>query len=99
MGGTSASTPLWAALIALLNDYEASRGRPLLGFLNPWLYGLRTDGSALRDIITGGNSAGECWFVAGCTLPETLGYEVVAGWDAVTGLGVPEFAGLMRSLG
>ena len=26
VGGTSASTPLWASIITLLNDYEASQG-------------------------------------------------------------------------
>lgn len=50
VGGTSAATPLWAAVIALLNDYEAERGRPPLGFLNPWLYSLT---AGLKDIDTG----------------------------------------------
>lgn len=50
VGGTSAATPLWAAVIALLNDYEAKRGRPSLGFINPWLYDLS---SGLKDIDTG----------------------------------------------
>ena len=50
VGGTSAATPLWAAVVALLNDYEAEHGRPPLGFINPLLYSLE---SGLRDIDTG----------------------------------------------
>lgn len=50
VGGTSAATSLWTAIVALLNDYEAERGRPPLGFLNPWLYSLTI---GLRDINTG----------------------------------------------
>lgn len=50
VGGTSAATPLWAAVIALLNDYEAENGRPSLGFVNPWLYNLT---KGLKDIDTG----------------------------------------------
>jgi kumamolisin len=52
-GGTSAVAPLWASLIALLNE---QRGAPV-GFLNPVLYG-RAD-SALRDITSGNNDLGD----------------------------------------
>ncbi|KAK5111709.1 hypothetical protein LTR85_011754 [Meristemomyces frigidus] len=96
IGGTSASTPLWAAVITLLNDYEASKGRPPLGFLNPWLYSLSE--GALKDITTGGNNAGACYLLTGCTLKETPGYNVTAGWDPVTGLGSPIFSALTRAL-
>lgn len=96
IGGTSASTPLWAAVITLLNDYEASKGRPPLGFINPWLYSLQN--GALRDITTGGNNAGACHLLTGCTLSETPGYDVVEGWDPVTGLGSPVFSALTAAL-
>ena len=95
VSGTSASTPLWAAIVTLLNDYEASKGRSALGFLNPWLYSLR---SGLKDITTGGTNEGSCYLVAGCTLSRTLGYNVTAGWDAVTGLGSPIFSELTKAL-
>jgi kumamolisin len=52
-GGTSAVAPLWAALVALLNE---QRGTPL-GFLNPVLYSSGT--SALRDITSGDNDLGD----------------------------------------
>lgn len=95
IGGTSASTPLWAAIITLLNDYEASKGRPALGFVNPWLYSLK---SGLKDITTGGNSQGGCDAAQNCTLNETLGYDVTVGWDPVTGLGSPIFSQLTAAL-
>jgi tripeptidyl-peptidase-1 len=95
IGGTSSATPLWAAVIALLNDYEASQGRPPLGFLNPWLYSLR---AGIKDITTGGDNAGACNFLGGCRLEKTLGYNVTQGWDPVTGLGSPLWKGLVAAL-
>jgi kumamolisin len=49
VGGTSAVAPLWAGLIALLNQ---SLGAPV-GFLNPTIYGLGE--GPFRDITTGNN--------------------------------------------
>ena len=60
IGGTSAVAPLWAGLIALLNQ---SLGHPV-GFLNPVLYGTISQNGALRDITSGSNgdySAGAGW--------------------------------------
>lgn len=48
IGGTSAVAPLWAGLIARLNQ---AAGRPV-GYLNPVIYG---HASALRDITSGNN--------------------------------------------
>lgn len=50
IGGTSASAPIVASVVALLNDELAEQGKPPLGFLNPLLYS--TEG-ALNDITTG----------------------------------------------
>jgi kumamolisin len=52
IGGTSAAAPLWAALIARLNEGLKAR----CGFLNPLLYG-RFSSGVLRDITTGNNGA------------------------------------------
>jgi kumamolisin len=49
IGGTSAVAPLWAGLIALMNQ---KIGKPV-GYLNPAIYAL-TAGS-FRDITTGNN--------------------------------------------
>ena len=51
IGGTSAVAPLWAGLIALVNQKLGSRA----GFINPLLY---ANPSALRDVIVGDNKVG-----------------------------------------
>jgi kumamolisin len=53
-GGTSAVAPLWAALIALINQHL----KHPVGYLNPLLYSapIATSG-ALRDITSGNNGA------------------------------------------
>jgi len=56
IGGTSAVAPLWAALIALLNQKHGTSA----GFLNPTLYKALTDGtysSKFRDIVSGNNGS------------------------------------------
>jgi kumamolisin len=52
IGGTSASTPLWASLIARLNQGLNAR----CGFINPTLYANCASG-VLNDIVTGNNGA------------------------------------------
>ena len=57
VGGTSAVAPLWAALIALVNQQSGKKA----GFVNPALYAAA---SAFRDITQGNNgsfSAGKGW--------------------------------------
>jgi len=54
IGGTSAVAPLWAGLLALVNQH---RGRPA-GFLNPTLYKAHTSGG-FKEITSGGNGAYE----------------------------------------
>ncbi|MBV8809758.1 MAG: S8 family serine peptidase [Acidobacteriaceae bacterium] len=53
VGGTSAVAPLWAALIALLNQ-ELGRN---LGWIHPKLYNTLAPKNALRDITSGSNGA------------------------------------------
>lgn len=81
VGGTSASTPTWGAIIALLNEecLSASGGKKTLGFVNPLLY---KNANAFTDITEGSNAIGE---------NSGLGWKCTEGWDAVTGLGSPLF--------
>lgn len=53
VGGTSASSPTFAAVVALLNDVRLAEGKRPLGFLNPWLYSLGAQG--FNDITVGNN--------------------------------------------
>jgi kumamolisin len=60
VGGTSAVAPLWAGLIALLNQQLDKR----LGFVNPALYALPEPNNGFNDITQGNNgsySAGPGW--------------------------------------
>jgi subtilase family serine protease len=54
--GTSASAPVFAAMVAHINARLALAGKPPLGFLNPALYGL--NGTAFHDITVGDNACG-----------------------------------------
>ena len=91
---------MFSGIIALLNDARLKAGKPALGFLNPWLYQLK---QGLTD-ITGGQSVG-CNGVNGQTGASVDGGGVIPyaswnatkGWDPVTGLGVPEFQGLLKA--
>nr|POE46177.1 tripeptidyl-peptidase sed2 [Quercus suber] len=82
--GTSASSPSWAAFVAILNDYRASIGEGNLGFINPLLYG--NGRSATRDVTQGSNR--------GC---DSAGFPAGSGWDPATGLGSIDF-GALRAL-
>lgn len=84
VGGTSASTPSWGAIISLLNEacLSASGGSKTLGFVNPLFY---SNPDAFSDITMGNNAIGE---------NEGNGWKATEGWDAVTGLGSPNFSKL-----
>jgi tripeptidyl-peptidase-1 len=90
--GTSASAPVFAAMVALINDMRLREKKPVLGFLNPILYSAKAN-SAFRDVKDGSNSVG----CADGNFFET-GWEALAGWDAATGLGEPNFAELATIL-
>ncbi|KAJ7466441.1 subtilisin-like protein [Mycena latifolia] len=88
IGGTSAASPIFASFIALVNDRLISAGKPVLGFLNPLLYS--TGKGGLDDVTTGQSS--------GCS-GETGGWGAATGWDPISGLGTPDFPGMMEALG
>jgi kumamolisin len=53
IGGTSAVAPLWAALVARVNQ---QMGKPI-GFLNPLIYAQAVEASGFHDITQGNNGA------------------------------------------
>ena len=77
IGGTSAAAPLWAALIALINQKLARR----VGFINPTLYASAAETKALYPIKSGDNKVGTAH----------VGFAASASqrWNACTGLGTP----------
>jgi subtilase family serine protease len=89
-GGTSASAPLWAAVIALADQYA---GREL-GFVNPALYQIGRSTNyhqAFHDVTRGTNTVD----LAGQTI---TGYQSAPGWDPVTGWGSPNAQALVPLL-
>ncbi|KAG6276802.1 hypothetical protein E4U48_001451 [Claviceps purpurea] len=98
-GGTSASAPLFASMIALINDDRLKSGKPPLGFLNPWLYKKATQ-RAFTDITDGRSEGckGRTYGGAPAPIIPQAGWDAVEGWDPVTGLGTPKFEKL-RELG
>lgn len=89
-GGTSASAPIWAGLVALADQYAHRR----LGFVNAGLYRIgrsHSYRSVLHDVTAGNNSAR--------FPPETIsGYDAARGWDPVTGWGSPNASVLVPLL-
>ncbi|HEY3570726.1 MAG TPA: S53 family peptidase [Thermoanaerobaculia bacterium] len=89
-GGTSASAPLWAGLLARINQQLAKMpGAGRVGYFNPLLYNQLGPSSAFRDITSGTNDA----------LGTLKGaYTAGVGWDACTGWGSPHGTNLLLAL-
>ena len=80
--GTSCASPTFAGIVGLLNSDRAVAGKPPLGFLNPLLY---QNADALNDCTFG--SGGGCFDNS----DNDNGFPSLPGWDAVTGLGSPNY--------
>ncbi len=75
VGGTSAVAPLWAGLLALVNQSRVAGGGSPVGFANPLLYAAPT---ALRDITSGSNG----------TFKATKGWDACTGLGSPNGVAV-----------
>jgi kumamolisin len=91
-GGTSAASPLWAALIALMNGQLAAGKR--VGYLTPMLY--QTSASAAGrtvgavgciDVVSGNNKTASVG-----------GYSAEDGYDAASGWGTPNGQALLDAI-
>ena len=83
VGGTSAAAPMWAAIVALADQYALKQGGNNLGFLNPLLYTLFNSStlyaSAFHDVTSGNN----------------LYYPATTGYDMATGIGTANAYGFV----
>lgn len=77
--GTSASTPLFASMVALANSARISAGKSPLGFLNPFIY---QNSAIFHDITSGVNNC-----AAGGSVCCEYGFTATTGWDPITGVG------------
>lgn len=84
IGGTSAVAPLWAGLIALINQ---GIGKPV-GFLNPLLYGQANKSDDFHDITSGNNGA----YSARSGWDACTGLGSPNGLDIAQALGAPSSA-------
>jgi xanthomonalisin len=77
-GGTSASSPLWAGFMALVNQQRLAGGNNAIGFANPALYGVAANPAlyplTFNDVTSGTNGQ----------------FDAASGYDLTTGLGSPQ---------
>jgi subtilase family serine protease len=77
VGGTSASSPIFAAIVALLNQANLAQTGSTLGFLNPLLYYMADQQpNTFTDVTVGDNICTEAGCSATCT-----GWRATTGWD------------------
>lgn len=84
-GGTSQAAPIWAGIMALVDQYLARHGGHKLGFANPALYALARTSQPYppyHDVTLGSN----------------LAYPATPGYDMASGLGTPDAWNLARDL-
>ncbi|HEY3328590.1 MAG TPA: S53 family peptidase [Capsulimonadaceae bacterium] len=85
-GGTSATTPLWAAFTSIVNQKRALTSSPTVGYLNPSIYSIAMTqryATDFHDIADNSNN---------------LKFHAVAGYDLATGLGSLNGANMMTDL-
>ncbi|HZU14461.1 MAG TPA: protease pro-enzyme activation domain-containing protein [Chloroflexota bacterium] len=84
-GGTSLASPLWAGMLADINQYLSAQGKPAAGFIDPTLYRLANASepyAEYHDVTSGTNGS----------------YNAGTGWDAVTGWGSDDAYNLARDM-
>src|SRR6266566_4668371 len=87
VGGTSAGSPQWAAIVALANQLN---GGPV-GFINETLYKIGCSGRYgvdFHDVTAGDNRL----------VGTPVGFSAGTGWDDATGWGTPNVANLVHDL-
>jgi len=95
IGGTSSATPIWAAMLALVNASSTCAANHGVGFASPELYAVASDpsayGASFNDITTGDND------IYG--LDNGLVFNATKGYDLASGLGSPQLTGSSGTAG
>ncbi len=92
--GTSCSTPVFAAVLTILNDHQINNGKSVIGFANPLLYQMYRDNPLTFNDVLVGNSS--CTEIRCCD--NNFGFQATKGWDAVSGLGTPDVGRMIEWL-
>eukprot|EP01128_Nolandella_sp_AFSM9_P003645 TRINITY_DN158_c0_g1_i1.p1 TRINITY_DN158_c0_g1~~TRINITY_DN158_c0_g1_i1.p1 ORF type:complete len:731 (-),score=198.61 TRINITY_DN158_c0_g1_i1:281-2452(-) len=97
--GTSASAPIAGGIISLLNTALFYGGMKPLGFINPLFYKIAAEvPESFNDVVVGNN---RCSAFTNSPVIENCcekGFPAVVGFDAVSGLGTPNFEILLREV-
>jgi subtilase family serine protease len=91
VGGTSAGSPQWAAIFALVNQERVAHHEVSIGFANPSLYSLGHSSkysNDFHDIVIGNNEL----------FGTTVGFSATVGWDDASGWGTPNVSNLVNDL-
>lgn len=89
VGGTSASSPSFAGIVSILNQYLSAKGsisKPGLGNINPSLYKLAQTTGIFHDVTVGNNVVPCAAGSKGC-VNGSFGFTAGPGYDFPTGLG------------
>jgi tripeptidyl-peptidase-1 len=97
--GTSASAPLFGAMLSLINAVRVAHNKSSVGFINPTLYayGMNASTNLFTDVTSGHNrccASGNPSEAVCCD----SGFHSTAGWDPVTGWGstyLPDLAQML----
>lgn len=84
VGGTSLSSPVWGAVLTLVNEHRLAANKSTVGFIHEILY---NHTEVFNDVTSGSNP--NC---------DSTGFLAAEGWDPVTGLGTPDFPKLLSLL-
>lgn len=92
VGGTSAGSPQWAAIVALANESRGRQAKPQVGQVAPLLYAIAANKHAydddFYDVVAGDN----------VLVGSKLGFKARPGYDLATGLGTPDVSNLLGDL-
>lgn len=92
--GTSCSSPVFAGVVAVLNNHQLKMGKKVLGYLNLLLYSMyENDPSTFNDVLVGNST---CTEFTCCG--NDFGFLASKGWDPVGGLGTPNVERMMAWL-
>jgi uncharacterized protein (TIGR03437 family) len=89
-GGTSGSSPSFAGIVALLNQYllqSKAISQPGLGNINPGLYRLAQSKAEVFHDITSGDNTVPCVQSSPQCVSGAMGFAAGPGYDLATGLG------------
>jgi len=89
LAGTSASCPMIASMITLLNNDRLNAGKTPLGFVNPLIYTMFNANPTqyFNNAFNNANNGGECGF--------GFGFNAKPGyWTPLTGCGSPNFGAI-----